>query len=523
MTSQHVINVDLAEVYASKDRKDFIRTLGWGDEVEVLSKTEKHVEIRTTRFEEQQDGSIEPVDASGFIVPSASSGIKPEEVFVEREDSRVLKVDFVDVQQGDASVVETPKGKVVFIDGGEQQLFARYLANRYRGTSKEEPKEVDCVLVTHGDADHFAGLVKIKESETHSLPWKRLFIYPKRVYHNGLVKRPSSVREAERFGRTLTDDGTTIITELETDLLGVDDAKMNEPFLRWKRTLEAYQERYPDRGPIQFSRLSKGDDDAFGFLADEDVEVEVLGPLLTSVGGEEGLKFLGVPESGPRIGHHSLDPERDRFTGKSDSHTINGHSVVLRLTYGDFRFLFSGDLNEEAELELARAHDEGELNLRAEVLKAPHHGSHDFLPEFIKAASPVVSVVSSGDESPSKEYIHPRATLMGALGKHSRVAEPLIFVTELVAFFRAEDFVTPEFHELEDGVALIESGEAVVDRDARGPFFAFSRTAFGLVMVRTDGERLLVYTNSGQADLKEAYAYRMDAAGEPVPERVRKA
>ena len=140
----------------------------------------------------------------------------------------------------------------------------------------------------------------------------------------------------------------------------------------------------------------------------------MLGPLLTSIRGGEGLKFLGVPESGPRIGHHSLGPERDRFTGKSDSHTINGHSVVLRLTYGGFRFLFSGDLNEEAELELVRAHEEGELNLRAEVLKAPHHGSHDFLPEFIKAASPVVSVVSSGDESPSKEYIHPRATLMGS-------------------------------------------------------------------------------------------------------------
>jgi hypothetical protein len=112
---------------------------------------------------------------------------------------------------------------------------------------------------------------------------------------------------------------------------------------------------------------------------------------------------------------------------------------------------------------------------------------------------------------------------MGALGKHSRVAEPLIFVTELVAFFRAEGFVTPEFHELEDGVALIENGQAKFDREAREPFFAFSRTAYGLVMVRTDGERLLVYTNSGQADLKEAYAYRMDAAGEPVPERVRKA
>jgi glyoxylase-like metal-dependent hydrolase (beta-lactamase superfamily II) len=519
MASQHVINVDLAEVYASEEGKGFIRTLGWGDEVEVLDTTEEYVEIRTTRFEEQQDGSIVPVDVSGFIVPSASSDIKPEEVFIEREDSRVLKIDFVDVQQGDASVVETPGGQVVFIDGGEQQLFARYLANRYRGTSEEEPKEVDCILVSHGDADHFAGLVEIKESETHPLPRKRLFIHPRRVYHNGLVKRPSSVREAERLGRTVTADGTTIITELETDLLEVDDAKMNEPFLGWKETLEAYR----DRGPIEFRRLAKGDDDAFDFLGDEGVEVEVFGPLLTRVGDEEGLKFLGEPESGPRIGHHSLEPGRDRFTGKSASHTINGHSVVLRLTYGDFRFLFSGDLNEEAELELVRAHEEGELDLRAEVLKAPHHGSHDFLPEFIQAASPVVSVVSSGDESPGKEYIHPRATLMGALGKYSRVAEPLIFVTELVAFFRAEKFVTPEFHELEDGVAIIEDGEAVVDREARGPFFAFSRTAFGLVMVRTDGERLLVYTNSGQADLKEAYVYRMDAAGEPVPEQVRKA
>ncbi|CAN5290026.1 hypothetical protein BH24ACT19_BH24ACT19_08140 [soil metagenome] len=110
------------------------------------------------------------------------------------------------------------------------------------------------------------------------------------------------------------------------------------------------------------------------------------------------------------------------------------------------------------------------------------------------------------------------------MGKHSRTAEPLIFVTELVAFFQAEGFVRPEFHELaEDGVALIENGQAMVDPKARGWFYAFSRAAFGLVRVRTDGERLLVYTNSGQADLKEAYAYRLDAAGEPVPERVRQA
>lgn len=239
---------------------------------------------------------------------------------------------------------------------------------------------------------------------------------------------------------------------------------MNEPFRDWKGALEAYRER----GPIEFRRLSKGDE-AFSFLADEGIGVEVLGPILTKTGDAEGLRFLGEPKKGPRVGHHSLEPGRDRFTGKSASHTINGHSVVLRLTYGDFRFLFAGDLNEESELDLVRAHEAGEIDLRSEVLKVPHHGSDDFYPEFIAAASPVLSIVSSGDENASKEYIHPRATLIGALGKHSRVPEPLIFVTELVAFFQTEGFVRPEFHELaENGVVLIEDGQAVVDPSARG-------------------------------------------------------
>ena len=38
---------------------------------------------------------------------------------------------------------------------------------------------------------------------------------------------------------------------------------------------------------------------------------------------------------------------------------------------------------------------------------------------------------------------------------------------------------------------------------------------------RTDGERLLVYTNSGQSDLKEAYAYQFDINGKVRPAPVR--
>jgi hypothetical protein len=62
-----------------------------------------------------------------------------------------------------------------------------------------------------------------------------------------------------------------------------------------------------------------------------------------------------------------------------------------------------------------------------------------------------------------------------------------------------------------------------VDPAKRGRFFAMSRTAFGIVMVRTDGKRLLVYTNSGLDEMKEAYAYRVNEYGKPEPTVVRKA
>jgi beta-lactamase superfamily II metal-dependent hydrolase len=524
MSDERVIAVDLASVYETPEKEDLIRILAWGDRVEVEDITDEHVRIKTTKFVTKSDGSIEPVSVSGFIVPSASSGVDPDEVVAPREDAGVLKVDFVDVQQGDASAIETPGGRVVLVDGGNNQLFARYLASRYRDTREDEPRDVECIVVTHGDADHFSGLVEIQESESHDLEYKRIFMRPRRVYHNGLVRRPSSVDDEDSFGKSVEVGEKRIITELETNLIEVEDSKMNQYFLRWKRALATYNGR--EGGAIEFHRLAKGDDDAFDFLADEGLEVEVLGPILTQEGGVEGLRFLGEPEKGPRVGHHSLeDSPDDRFSGISPSHTINGHSVVLRLAYGAFHFLFAGDLNEEAEIDLLRAHENGEIDLRSEVLKAPHHGSDDFLPEFVGAIAPVVSVISSGDESARTEYIHPRATLVGALGKHSRADEPIIFVTELVAFFKAEGFLRPEFHELaEDGAALIEAGQPVIDEEAeaRGRFFAFSRAAFGLVMVRTDGERLLVYTNSARTNFKEVYAFGTDDAGETVPVKVRR-
>jgi beta-lactamase superfamily II metal-dependent hydrolase len=495
------VNVDLVKVYAERGSREAIHVLAWGDRVRVHDDSDpKFIEIVF-------DGK-----------PAYLRRKAGQDMLIDPEQSRVLKVDFVDVQQGDGAVIETPEGKIILIDAGDNQLFARYLAARFRRNTAEKPRDVACIIVTHGDADHYLGLHEIFKSETHADEQKRLFIRPRRLYHNGLVKRPTKgpdkkkVPDEKLLGATENGpDGKLYIVGLENDLLAVDPGEMNEFFKRWREALAAWRAR----GDFEIRRIEFGDDDAFSFLQDEGIRVQVLGPITEQVGDKRGLPFLGEPPSGPRIGHDSVSLD-EIGSGHSASHTINGHSIVFRMTYGSFNFLFSGDLNDQSGRILARAHNRGTLNLQAEVLKVPHHGSADFSGAFIQAVSPVVSVVSSGDESAVKEYIHPRATLMGALGRFSRVDEPLVFCTELVAFFARIGPVTPECHEERDG-------RFVPLKQKPRSFYAFERMAYGIVKIRTDGQRLLVFTNSGLKDLKEAYAYSIDDWGKPAPAAVRQA
>ncbi|MBN2559520.1 MAG: MBL fold metallo-hydrolase [Phycisphaerae bacterium] len=507
MGTRCVINVDLADVWAQTGRKKYRRTLAWGDEVDVTKQTSTRIEIETVYFDKQPDGSILPVNETGYIEPK-SSGINTADIVRPRNKNDVLKVNYVDVQQGDAAVIESPDGKVILVDGGDNQMFARYLAGRFRGTTATNPRVIECILVTHGDADHFAGLPEILKSETNRAKRKRIFIQPKRYYHNGIIKRPGKkngkrLSNLQLLGATRKVGKDMFLTGLEDNPLKVPDGEMNEPFREWKNALKEYDKR----SKIEIRRLQFGDDDAFDFFNQDGLRIEVLGPLVTEVGGRPALKFLGNPPKGPRVGHESLNLGDEEFKGCSASHTINGHSIVFRLVYGGISYLFTGDLNDEASRFLTREHNAGRLRLQSEVFKVPHHGSADFSGAMFQAVSPVVSVVSSGDESARKEYIHPRATLVGALGKWSRVPEPLIFVTELVAFFNAE------------GWSKLSHPKTKKEKE-RGDFFGFSRTAYGIVKTRTNGKRLLVYTDSGNVQMKEAYAYALDSSGVPQPDKV---
>jgi competence protein ComEC len=79
---------------------------------------------------------------------------------------------------------------------------------------------------------------------------------------------------------------------------------------------------------------------------------------------------------------------------KEDVFTGNNHSLVVKVKYKDCTWLLTGDVEKEAlEEMLARG-----VNLQADILKIPHHGSiTSFVPLFYEKVNPQAVIISVGE------------------------------------------------------------------------------------------------------------------------------
>ena len=90
----------------------------------------------------------------------------------------------------------------------------------------------------------------------------------------------------------------------------------------------------------------------------------------------------------------------------------NNTSIVLMVQFGDTRFLFTGDMETEAETDMLD-HWEGRMDWNVDVLKVGHHGSSTSTSyRFLYETDPEYAVISCGK---GNSYGHPHKEVVSRL------------------------------------------------------------------------------------------------------------
>jgi competence protein ComEC len=156
-----------------------------------------------------------------------------------------------------------------------------------------------------------------------------------------------------------------------------------------------------------------------GVLRGRTVGRVITGPLQDPESGVELVRTqlaaattVSSPASGARftVGRVSLEVLAPVVTLHDTRSDPNNESLVIRASVGDLRILLPGDAEVEEQQTLL---DAG-VDLRADVLKVPHHGSAYSLPEFFAATHAQVALVSCGLNN---DYGHPAPQLVSTLAR----------------------------------------------------------------------------------------------------------
>ena len=441
-------------VFAKPDGKTPLEHLIWGDYIGVRGPKEGGwVRVCTRRVKE------------GWV----------REKEIQKE--HLLEIIFVDIGQGDGSLLVTPDDKHILIDSGAGDNFIRFLRWRYPKFATR--RDFEAIVISHPDSDHYAGFSGLFKEEN---------VFVGTIYHNGIMERAGS--KTNSLGPR--DAAKRFLTDIVADKVRLQE------FLADGATWSG--KSYPtmlkaalDSGRVADIRMLCAEDKFMpGYGPDQKISIEVLGPVVEpDEAGKRRLRWFGDP-------------------GK----TKNGHSVVLRLRYRDITILLGGDLNIPSEQLLLTHHtgmnipptteEERRLVVEAarkvfqsDVAKACHHGSADFTDLYLESVNPIATVISSGDEEP---HAHPRSDSLGTIGRFSRGARPLIFSTEL-ARSASEAIKNPNLVQEKFRKALLKVQEAKTVEAREKALDAFERLVktiqrsigtYGAINVRTDGERVLI-------------------------------
>lgn len=140
----------------------------------------------------------------------------------------------------------------------------------------------------------------------------------------------------------------------------------------------------------------------------------------------------------------------------NESGSCNEYSLVIKMTYGENSFLFTGDAGSQSEYVMI---DRG-FDLSADVLKVGHHGSaYSTTREFLDEVNPTYAVISCSSDN---SYGHPSELTLSRLeGVDTYITKD---VGDIIFISDGENIeVYTEREAGESGEAAEEAGETVAE------------------------------------------------------------
>ncbi|MCO5236499.1 MAG: hypothetical protein M9933_09540 [Chitinophagaceae bacterium] len=306
-------------------------------------------------------------------------------------DDMGLKIFFVDVGQGDGVLIEAG-GYKILIDAGPNNNMYGYLTKwQYKYLLDGNQKiHIDFLIISHFDSDHYKGFIKMLNDSRFTFGT---------IVHPGILKFAAKDNPYNSgLGNVITKEGVKYLATKFDNLLTIKEkAAFNRDIVTFLNALKNAQiknvKRY-EQGNVLINKK----------MEEQSFRIEVLAPFTEKISNKKMLLYW-----------------------QDDSKTINGNSLVLRVTFGSRTILFSGDINGRYQ-NLLIAKYGNDNPFEADVAKSYHHGSSDFIETFMELVNPYATVISSGD---NESYSHPRADAIGCAGKYSKSKRPLVFTTEL--------------------------------------------------------------------------------------------
>jgi len=414
----------------------------------------------------------------------------------------LLELYIIDVGQGDGALLRTTDDRWHVIDAGvanAAQMTRKGAANFIRWkfqTDLDRPGvDLESVMMTHPDFDHYGGMLDLlagKLADGRTFP-----VTVKNFWHPGMGRfvKPNPLGKT-RNGRVaalpfphygVSEEGSFITELLDAKASFANPGRpLDGPFASLATLVATV--------PRNVARLDASRRHVPGYAPGNPsgVAMHLLGPVVESI----GANLVGIRE----------------FT--DESKTRNGHSIVVRLDYGRARILLTGDLNTASQRLLLSYHPSSEF--AADVVKGCHHGSDDIDLRFVRAMAARATVISSGD---NEDYAHPRPRVMGAsarFGRDSKSARgellpPLIYSTELARSVKLD--LAASVRKKGSKKALLQAAETEVKPEG-GAYRPLDRTPistdliYGLVNVRTDGDRVLCATMEEQGNQFDIQVFR---------------